>query len=286
MKQINFAMILLLALAAACSAAGQAVVAPPVVSTRNPQTAGQLVREMVANELAQHDASAWNYRMERLEKGITKTYTVVDSTGGPMSLPICQGGSPVSQEARSADLSRLRRLIASQDEMAKKEAQSKEDDKKVEVVLRNLPDGLLFEYDGGDEQEIRLKFEPNPNFKPPSLETRVFKALAGTLVINRAEKRMVRLEGHLMHDVSFGWGVLGNLRQGGTFKVAQTELASGYWALTSLDVEMDGKVLLFHNLDVKERLRLLNFHALDKPPSPADALALLEAQPRACSSTL
>lgn len=227
-------------------------------------TAGQLVREMVANELAGHDKSPWIYRMERQEKGVRRQFHVIDTDQGSLTLLICADGLPISDEQRRADSDRLQKLLSSKEAMAKKAVSDRNDAAKVDKVLKLLPDGLLFEYDGGDDQVIRLKFKPNPDFKPPSMEARVFQAMEGTLTVNRHQNRMMRIEGRLVSDVSFGWGILGNLKAGGTFRLEQSELASGYWALTSLDIQMQGKALFFRSINVQERLRLSNFQ-----PAPA-----------------
>ena len=46
--------------------------------------------------------------------------------------------------------------------------------------------------------------------------------------------------------------MLGHLDKGGTFEVKQEPVARGFWELTTLHVEMRGKVLFFKTIGVQQ----------------------------------
>jgi hypothetical protein len=55
-----------------------------------------------------------------------------------------------------------------------------------------------------------------------------------------------------MHDVTFGGGLLGRIKQGGSFAIEQKPAAPSLWQLTLIRVHLDGKVLLFKSLNFQE----------------------------------
>jgi hypothetical protein len=74
--------------------------------------------------------------------------------------------------------------------------------------------------------------------------------MRGWIWINPKEERIVRVEGELFKDVSFGWGILGRLYKGGQFEVVQAEVSPGVWRITTLNLDFNGRVLLLRSLRV------------------------------------
>src|SRR5579862_4245896 len=81
----------------------------------------------------------------------------------------------------------------------------------------------------------------------------------------RRQKRLVSVQGRLTTNVKFWGGVLGHLNSGGTFSVSMQNVAPGDWELKSLDVDMQGKALLFKTIGVQQRETYSNY-----TPMPAD----------------
>src|SRR5581483_5271383 len=104
-------------------------------------------------------------------------------------------------------------------------------------------DAFLFQVAGRHGETVRLQFRPNPAFDPPSNEAKVFHAMAGILVINTRAKRLEKINGTLMSDIDFGFGILGKIHKGGTFAVVQSEMAPSDWEVTSLNVNINGRAL-------------------------------------------
>ena len=84
------------------------------------------------------------------------------------------------------------------------------------------------------------------------MESRVFAAMAGEIVVDNAQHRIETLRGHLTDDVKFGLGLLGRMRKGGTFEIERRELATGIWQITESHVHIDGKALIFKTIGEQE----------------------------------
>jgi len=129
----------------------------------------------------------------------------------------------------------------------------------------------VFNYASRQGDLVTLTFTPNPAFHPPSLDARVFHAMEGGMRVDTKQERLVELNGHLMEDVKFGFGVLGHLDRGSTFEIGQTEVIPGHWEMTALHVNMKGKALLFKTIGVQVTENHSDLHRV------ADDLTLKEA---------
>ena len=65
---------------------------------------------------------------------------------------------------------------------------------------------------------------------------------------------------------------------GGQFEVKQTEVATGYWELTLLNVDMKGKALFFKTISVQQKVRRSDFHQISDDLTVAEAANLLRKQ--------
>ena len=77
--------------------------------------------------------------------------------------------------------------------------------------------------------------------------------MTGSIWVNTKELRLAGIDGQLMQEVKFGGGLLGHLDKGGYFQVKQTEVGAGHWDMTFLDVNMNGKALIFKTIAVREK---------------------------------
>jgi hypothetical protein len=159
----------------------------------------------------------------------------------------------------------------------RKNRQAVDDDShKSQALLKILPDAFLFTKEGEQNGNLRLSFRPNPHFDPPTREAKVFHHMQGTLVIQGKEMRLVSISGKLMSDVTFGAGLLGRLRKGGTFYVEQKEVAPGDFEVTRLDVHITGRALLFKTISEQQQQSDENFEPVPKNKSLAQLAELIQ----------
>ena len=139
-------------------------------------------------------------------------------------------------------------------------------------MLRLLPDAFTWSITGSRNHTLLLHFRPDPHFKAPSWEARVFAAMEGELQIESAQHRIVSLRGKLVHDVRFCGGLCGSLSPGGTFDVERREIGPSIWQIVETHVHIHGTALLFKNISQEEDDVKTKFQ-----PLPAD-ISLQQAE--------
>jgi hypothetical protein len=207
--------------------------------------AGQLVHEVVYNELNDHHAHGyWRYWIERRTAHETRLEDRVETAQGPVTRLALADGQPLSAESRQQDDQRLQRLLSSPAEQAHHLQEYQEDEKRIGRILALLPDAFLYQYDGEENGCYRLRFHPNPDYPPHSIEARIFHAMTGMLWIDIRMKRLARLDGHVAENIDFGYGILGRLYQGGWFQLQRVQVSPTDWKTERLEVHMMGRALL------------------------------------------
>jgi hypothetical protein len=238
-----------------------------------PQNANDYIRQALEHELAEQDRdhSHWRYLLHREDDKGTQDRDVVETTEGSLSRTLLKFGRPLTAEEREQDEARMHKQISDAAERAKHNKREKDDSEKGKNMLKAIPDAFIFQYDGEEDGLVRLTFTPNPRYNAPNRELQVFHSLRGKIWIDRAQKRLARVEGSLFEDVTFGLGLLGRLNKGGTFKVVQQQVAPEHWELVSLDVNLTGHAIIFKTINVAHHQRASDFQRV------SDTLTLRQA---------
>jgi len=195
---------------------------------------------------------------------------------------------PLTPPQRQAEEARLNQLLKDPAELAKKRQREKEDADRINRIVRAMPDAFFYEYDGmepakpglGKEgsQLVRLKFRPNPKYDPPTHVEQVLQGMQGYLLIDPREHRIARIDGTLLKDVGFGWGILGHLDKGGRFLVEQADVGDGTWDISRMSLTFTGKVLLLKRIDINSSEVYSEFRSVPVGLSFAQAIDLLKKQ--------
>ena len=246
------------------------------LGTEDPQA---LVRQVVANELqAQQDDTFWMYVSEVQEPEKSQRRYVIETKEGALTLLTAENGHVLTPQQEQQEGRRLNSLIHNPGELRKQAQEHERDAQKEQQLLKMLPDGFLYQYEAGEGRNIRLSFRPNPKFRPPTREAKVFHAMQGTMLVDAAEKRLVELHGQLMRDVVFGWGIFGRLYAGGTFDVRQQEVAPGHWEAVLIDVHIRGKALFFKTISEQQHDVRSDFRQVSETVTLEQAVKLLKEQ--------
>jgi hypothetical protein len=243
-----------------------------------PQDATQYVRETIKYQLAADaaDHSHWRYRIHREDDKGAQDRDVIDTKEGQLARTLLINGQPLTAEQRAADEARMKKLVEDPGERAKRDKRAKDDEEKGTQMLKAIPDAFIFKYEGAENGQVRLSFFPNPHYSAPTRELQVFRSLSGTMWIDRASRRLSRLDGTLFEDVTFGWGLLGRLNKGGTFSVTQSRVGDDHWEIVSLDVRMSGRAVIFKSINVKQKQRLTDFRRVSDNLTISEAYQLLQ----------
>jgi hypothetical protein len=238
----------------------------------------QLVQEMVRNEIRSQTGGQVYWRFREIEKkdGVAKTYQVYETPGGTVRMLLAVNGEPLSPSQRQSQLARLQKLLKNPAHARRYAKARHHDGQKERKLLAMLPNAFLFQYDGTQDNLVRVKFVPNPSFQPPTREAQVFHHMAGQILIDPNQKRLAEIDGQLTSEVRFFWGLLGHLDKGGTFEVRQTHLNSGYWQMSDLRVNMHGVALFFETIGVQENQRYEDYHRNPPGMTLHDAILQLE----------
>lgn len=214
----------------------------------------QLVRAVVRNELraSESDHSHWMYRDHDIEPTKDIVKECVETSAGQICRVLERGGRVLTPEEQEQEKHHLEEYVKNPSEQKKKQKEHQDDDRKATELVKMLPHGFLYRYDGEDGDYIRLQFRPNPGFAPPNREATVFHAMAGTMLIDRRQQRLAEMKGTLIRNVDFGWGVLGRLVKGGTFEVRREDVGGEHWVCTLLDVHIHGKALFFKTINAEQ----------------------------------
>jgi hypothetical protein len=236
---------ILTAAAVSCAVSVSAASAPAEAADAS-EAATRLVREVVYNEVHDHDMHGfWRYWVEhRTPKG-TRVEEQVETSDGPITRALTTNGHPLDEQGRQADEARLRELMSSPSEQASHRQAYHEDEGRIGRILGLLPDAFLYE-DAGEENGLRhLRFRPNPAYPPRSIEARIFHAMSGELWLDARMKRLARLNGTLTENVDFGFGILGRLYRGGWFQLERRRVSATDWKTERLEVHLSGRAMLF-----------------------------------------
>ena len=239
-----------------------------------------LARKVVTNELRiqYEEQSHWMYRLEKEEDGRKEVQKLLETKNGSLSQLLSIDGHPLDAKQLRKENQRIQRLVSHPDEQRKLQQASNKKAEQGARLFRILPDVFVFSYASRQGDLVTLNFTPNPTFQSPSLEARVFHGMEGEMTVDTKQERLVALNGHLIEDVKFGFGVLGHLDRGSTFDLRQTEVIPGHWEMTALHVDMKGKALLFKTIGVQVTENHSDFHRVPDDLTLEEAADILGRQ--------
>jgi hypothetical protein len=254
------------------------------VHAQNPQ---QIIQQVVNTERAadQNDHSNWIY-LEESDKPKEHVLQWVAATQ--------QGNVErvLERDARQLPETEQRELIQKylHDSRAQKKQieEGDHDNKQIDDLLKLLPEAFIWTQTGATATTTSLHFDPAPNFHPPTREARVFSSMTGDLVVDNQQHRICKVKGHLMHDVTFGGGLLGRLKERSSFALEQQQVGPSVWELTAIHVHLEGNALLFKSVSLQQDDKRSKFQpqASDVTLEQAATSVMSEAKLFACSDSL
>lgn len=239
--------------------------------------AREIVRKVVANELKQEDAdrSHYMFKLKKVTTKGTKLQTIVQTDQGSIARTLVIDGHPPSQEDIQAEQDKIHRLINDADEQKRRQKRDREDENRAQIMVRALPNAFFFQEIGRDGDTLKLRFRPDPDYRPQSHEESVYTGMAGELWLNTAQQRLQKIDAQLFHDVDFGWGILGRLYKGGSFMVQQEQVDATHWDTTVTKLDLTGKAMMFKSLVYKEQEYQTDYRRLPDHLSIAQGFGIL-----------
>lgn len=215
---------------------------------KHPASADQLALIARAAErefIELESPTPFEYR-ERLEWSWgSETRSVIETPEGRADRIVLFDEEPLSPVHQARQRHRLEKLLSDRDAIKNELQDQKTETKRRIRMVKAFPGAFFFDFVGRENGLLRFNFYPDPKFSPKDRETQMYRGMEGTVWIEPVQERIVHVQGKLVKNVTFGWGIFGRLSKGGTYEIAQTQLSPGTWRITTLNVDMKGKVFLF-----------------------------------------
>jgi hypothetical protein len=228
--------------------------------------ARQFVQKAVQNELAKDrdDHTRWIYFEVDCKEGRTVKQWVAETRDGSLRRVTEIDGQPVPEpdQRRKMDT-----YIRDGWARSKRRKSEQHDDQQAEELLNLLPQAFIWTNQGTKGNLTILHFKPDPNFRPPDLEAKVFAAMEGDMAVDTQQLRIASIRGRLTRDVLIGYGWLGRLNAGGTFNIERRETGSHIWQITETHVHIQGHALIFKTISEQEDDVKSEFRQLTNDPS-------------------
>jgi hypothetical protein len=239
--------------------------------------------ELRAQEEKQHRPVSYVLRKRDGDHETTKL--MIETTDGDVARLIGINGRPLDAEQEQAEMSRLDDLAEHAELQQKRLKAEKRDAERIDQLVGMLPDSEVYTLEGveacGSSECYRMRFEPNPEFRPPNLEAEVLQGFAGEVWIEKSEDRMVRLDAHLVREVNIGFGILGRLDKGGTMSLQQAYESDVHeWQPTVLRMNLTGRALMVKTVSIQVEEVASGFKLVPEYTDYRDGIAMLK-RPRA-----
>jgi hypothetical protein len=257
---------------------------PPSPAPLSDEQTQALVKRVLRTELeaASDSASAhpMQYRLRKVSPRLSTTKLIVETKDGDVARLVAVNDGPLSAQDQQNEEARLESLLNDPSLQRHRKQREEGDAERAKKVMSALPAAFLYQFAGYVDTpqgpSYRLSFQPNPNFDPKDLEAQALKAMSGELWIDVAEQRVTRLEGKRLHDVDYGWSLLGKLDKGGTLLLEQANVGNHQWRTTHMVLVMNARVL-FKTIKLDSTLELSQFTPVAGGMSYQQAIQLLRA---------
>jgi hypothetical protein len=280
----RFATVLLIATAAAPLGAQ----APAPVNAGNAESAHDLVRDVIYNELHDRERdSHWEYRSECVSSAENLVREQVETDQGPVFRLLARNGNPLDPVQREREDQRLAAYIHSPGQVARVKREHQEDEDRLAAVMGLLPQAFLFDYEGSPAGDrVRIAFRPDPAFTPSGYEARIVHALVGSVIVDLQQKRMIEMHGVLAERVDFGYGLLGHVEKGGAFAIHRRQVDPDHWKTDLVDVHVEGKILMLKTVSKDQREARSDFRPVPGGTTLAEARDMLSGADRQTQARL
>jgi hypothetical protein len=268
---------------------GSSFTEQPATFASDPDPA-ELVRKAVQNELkaAKDDTAHFLFRGTKTTPKGSTTRIYVEAKDATAGLVIAYNGKPLTAKQQQDEEARVERFINDPAELQKKREQERDNAEHTLRIVRALPDAFRFEYAGeqtgsagigrAGARLIKLTFRPNALYQPPSRVEEVLTGMQGYVLVDTTDYRLASIDGTLFKEVGFGWGILGHLDRGGRFVVQQEAVSDNLWEVSTMSLNLTGKILLFKNLSVISTEHFSGFKRVPPDLTFAQALDLLKKE--------
>jgi len=235
------------------------------------------------------DGSPVRYRVRKIDAKGDTTREIIETRQGNVARLIQRNSQPIAPEEDVAERARLQTILDSPEDFLRHHKHDESNREYSRDLVRLLPQAMIHSYAPGQPQipgplQVVIDYHPDPNFNPPTTISKALTGIEGRAWIDAKSKRVMRIEGHIIKPVSFGWfGMLGSINEGGTLILEQINAGNDRWAYSRLDEHLTTRVV-WKSVPVNDKMTASDFHLLPAPMSFQEATRelLSEAIPLHC----
>jgi hypothetical protein len=239
----------------------------------------RLVQQMVGreHEALLHEPQLEYTSIETSDRtgGHAWTERVVEVREGRLRRLLLVDGKPLAADEERREESRLRSIAGDPQAFIERERARKSDEQRAEQMFDLLPRAFLFRDDGREQSWEKIEYRPNPAYEPRSYQERILHGMSGTMLIDPVALRLHMLQGSLNDDVSFGFGLLATIHRGSSLSITRSPVLPDQWKTISLDVHMNGYIMLFKALDRRQSSIHKDFKPIPGSLTIGQAVAIL-----------
>jgi hypothetical protein len=173
---------------------------------------------------------------------------VVEVDDGKVSRLLSVDGVPLSAAAAEVEQRRLVDLANDPAAFKKLNASAQGDEAHLISLLAALPSQFVLTPAGSVNGCTQYAFRPDPAYQPSGMEQKVLHVMEGTVSVKEPEDRLCDLQSKMTAPVTFAFGLLGKVNQGGSFQLQRRQVSPETWKSVHMVVHMDGKILLMKTL--------------------------------------
>jgi hypothetical protein len=220
-------------------------------SVAHAQTPQQIIQQVVDTERTanRNDHSRWIYLEETRKPKEHIIQWVASTPQGDVRRVLLKDDQKLPEPQQRDQIQKFLHDTRAQ---SKEISEANHDSQQIDDFLKLLPTGFRWTQTAATPTSTSLHFEPAPDFHPPTREARVFCGMAGDIVVDNQQHRVRSMTGHLIHDVTFGGGLLGRLKEGSSFSLEQAQVGQDHWELTAINVHLQGNALLFKSISLQQ----------------------------------
>jgi hypothetical protein len=266
------------------SVAGQPAATNPLPAALSPAETQAMVHHVLQAEIeaAQDTGHPMQYQLRKSSPRYATTKEIIETKDGDVAYLLAINNGKLSELDQQNEDARLNKLLDDPSLQRHRQEREQGDTDRARKVMRALPDAFLYTYAGlvdtPQGPSYRMTYQPNPKFDPEDLEAQVLKGMAGEMWIDVAQQRVTHLDGKRLHDVDYGWGILGKLDQGGTLLLEQADVGNHQWRTVHMVLVMNARVLL-KTVKLDTTLELSQFKPVASGMSYQQAIHMLRAAP-------
>ena len=181
-----------------------------------------------------------------VSKTESETKEVMILAGRPYERLIARNGKPLDEKDARKEQERMDRALARRGRMTDEENARREKERaENRTFMKQLPDAFNFRLDPDEVISGKaawvIEAEPNPDFKPATLQGKVFSKVRGKVWIDKGEYEWVKAEMQVLDTISMGLALF-RIAPGGFINFEQARVNDEVWLPSHMLIRADARL--------------------------------------------